>query len=473
MSTIIIWFRNDLRTNDHPALASAIKDADQVIPLFILNQHLLKGKSSSSNRNHYLLEALRDLKKSLKTIHGDLVVRNGDTITELSKLSQQYNVKSIYYTEDYTPLSRSIENKILQSDQLKNIVKKSFPGRLIIDNLDLARTKTDKIYQVFTPFYNNWLNIPRRQILTTPTNMNLPKNIQVSDLPTESQLIDLKYLSKNLIKGGEVQANLRLNYFLNNNIDHYHINNNDLSADKSSRLSADLHFGCLSPLQIENLLSKKNNEPGVKAWHRQLAWREFYNYILFYYPTNIDQSFQSRYQNLSWQNSPLLWQAWLNSQTGFPIVDAALNQLKLEGFMHNRARLIVGSFLTKDLEIDWRIGQRYFMKWLIDGDSANNNGNWQWIASTGVDPAPIFRRLYNPTKQQLTYDPLGNYVKKYLPVLKNVPIEYLSEPSKMPLIIQQKSSCIIGLDYPRPIVDHSIARQKSLARYSNIMSKEN
>ena len=171
---------------------------------------------------------------------------------------------------------------------------------------------------------------------------------------------------------------------------------------------------------------------------------------------------------MSWITSSKLLDAWKNGRTGYPVVDAAMRQLKAEGWMHNRARLIVGSFLTKDLNIDWREGEKHFMQWLLDGDMANNNGNWQWIASVGVDPAPFFRRLYNPMTQQERYDPDGEYVRRYVPELKKVPAKYISEPWKMPDDIQQASGCVIGKDYPKPVVDHKEARQLAMERYKSI-----
>ena len=237
-----------------------------------------------------------------------------------------------------------------------------------------------------------------------------------------------------------------------------------MADDSTSRLSPYLHFGCLSPREVETMLPDTD---GARSWHRQLAWREFYYYVLFHYP-HPEREFQERYRGMSWITSPKLLDAWKDGRTGYPVIDAAMRQLKAEGWMHNRARLIVGSFLTKDLNIDWREGEKHFMQWLLDGDMANNNGNWQWIASVGVDPAPFFRRLYNPMTQQERYDPDGEYVRRYVPELKKVPAKYISEPWKMPDDIQQASGCAIGKDYPKPVVDHKEARQLAMERYKSI-----
>jgi deoxyribodipyrimidine photo-lyase len=280
----------------------------------------------------------------------------------------------------------------------------------------------------------------------------MPKRI---DLTTASDL------SPNAMKGGETEGRKRLKKFLEEDIANYHQGNNDMAVNSTSRLSSYLHFGCLSPREIE---TKLPDNAGARAWHRQLCWREFYNYILLNNP-KTDQEFQERYRALTWPLNKKLLEAWQKGLTGYPAVDAGMRQLLQEGWMHNRARLIVGSFLTKDLWQDWRSGETNFMHWLIDGDKANNNGNWQWIASVGVDPAPVYRRLYNPSTQRDNFDPSGKYVRQYVPELENVPDKYLSQPWTMPAKVQKEVHCIIGEDYPAPIIDHKAARQAALEQY--------
>ncbi len=239
---------------------------------------------------------------------------------------------------------------------------------------------------------------------------------------------------------------------------------NDLPGQEgTSRLSPYLHFGCLSPREIEHRLGRG---AGPDAIRRQLCWRDFYAQVLYSHPRNAHSEFQERYRgSIRWSHAKTRFQAWCDGQTGYPLVDAGMRQLRREGWMHNRVRLVVGSFLTKDLGIDWRWGERWFMRLLIDGDEANNNGNWQWIASVGVDPQPAFRRIYNPARHQERFDPEGAYVRRYVPELAPVPDRYLSEPWTMPGEIQSACACTIGRDYPAPIVDHSQARRDALDRY--------
>ena len=265
------------------------------------------------------------------------------------------------------------------------------------------------------------------------------------------------------LPGGERAGRERLSRFVSDGVGEYTDNHDALGRDKTSRLSPYLHFGCLSPRELEERLPAGK---GPDAFRRQLCWRDFYMHVLLHFPRNARSEFQERYRgSISWSYAEKAFDAWCQGRTGYPLVDAGMRQLLREGWMHNRARLVVGSFLTKDLGIDWRWGERWFMRLLIDGDEANNNGNWQWIASVGVDPQPFFRRIYNPARHMERYDPRGDYVRRYVPELSEVPDAYLAEPWTMPEDTQEDCGCVIGEDYPEPIVDHKEARKEAFARY--------
>lgn len=239
-----------------------------------------------------------------------------------------------------------------------------------------------------------------------------------------------------------------------------------MACDGSSKLSAYLHLGCLSARELEH------RARGAREFVRQLCWRDFYAHVLLHFPENAHSEHQRRYRGqVRYERSEELLDAWRRGQTGYPLIDAAMRQLAHEGWMHNRARLAVGSFLTKDLGIDWRSGERWFMRLLLDGDEASNNGNWQWIASVGVDPRPVARRIFNPPRQQARFDPDGAYVRRYVPELANVPDEHLAEPWKMSERSQRRLGCLIGRDYPEPIVDHARARRRALERYAGARSR--
>lgn len=462
MKTIVVWYRNDLRVHDHPALARAITDADRVVPLFIFDPAIYAGKHASANRIRFLLECLHDLKSSLQKNGGNLVIRNGTSSTELKAVVQEVGASAVYYTADYSPFAVNRDKKIQDMFDGSKVEMRAFAGRLIVSSVTKITTKTGTPHKVFTPFWRAWQLVERRELARSSETFSFPTNISIGAVPRLEELINEENLSPHVAKGGETEARRQLSAFLDGDIAQYHKNNNDMALDTTSRLSPYLHFGCLSPLEVESRLP---DTEGARAWHRQLAWREFYHSILLHNPTNSEQEFQEKYRQLQWDNNEELLHAWQQGKTGFPIVDAAMRQLRHEGWMHNRGRLIVGSFLTKDLWLDWRQGEAYFMKMLIDGDQANNNGNWQWIASVGVDPAPVYRRLYNPTSQQEKYDSSGMYVRKYVPELANVPDNYLLEPWKMPKKLQKEIGCVIGKDYPVPIVDHKTARVKALERY--------
>jgi deoxyribodipyrimidine photo-lyase len=212
-------------------------------------------------------------------------------------------------------------------------------------------------------------------------------------------------------------------------------------------------------------VAQRTGGAGAEAWIRQLAWRDFYAHVLLHWPQNLEHEFQERHRELEWSDDDEHLDAWRHGQTGYPIVDAAMRELATSGWMHNRARLIVGSFLTKDLHLDWRHGERWFSKLLLDGEPAQNNGNWQWIASVGVDPAPAFRRIYNPTLQGRRFDPDGSYIRRHVPELARAPDDRLFEPWTMTEAEQRAAGCAIGTDYPAPIVDHRVERQRALERY--------
>jgi deoxyribodipyrimidine photo-lyase len=233
----------------------------------------------------------------------------------------------------------------------------------------------------------------------------------------------------------------------------------------TSELSPYLHLGCLSPRELEQRAGEAGSGPGPEEFVRQLCWRDFYAHVLLTNPGNAHHAYRRQMDELDWEDDDVAFDAWRAGRTGFPVVDAAMRQLRERGWMHNRARLIAASFLTKDLHIDWRRGEAHFMALLVDGDEASNNGNWQWISSVGVDPAPYYRRMYNPAAQQERHDPDGAYVRRWVPELDRVPHAKLAEPWRMTDEEQEAAGCVIGRDYPDPIVDHKRERERAMARY--------
>ena len=336
------------------------------------------------------------------------------------------------------------------------------PGLNAVDDVEDLRTQQGRPYTVFSPFHRTWLEVPRRAVLRAPRELPpLPSRLAKGRIPSLAAL-GLRQEVAEPLPGGERAARERLKRYLAGGVRTYADDHDQLGGDRSSRLSPYLHLGCLSAREVEERLPAGE---GPEAFRRQLCWRDFYCHVLAHHPANARSEFQERYRGMRWSRAQGRFEAWCEGRTGFPLVDAGMRQLLREGWMHNRARLVVGSFLTKDLAIDWRWGERHFMRLLIDGDEANNNGNWQWIASVGVDPQPAFRRIYNPARHQERYDPDGEYVRRHVPELRAVPDRYLAEPWTMPAEVQQEAGCVVGRDYPEPIVDHAQARRAALERY--------
>jgi deoxyribodipyrimidine photo-lyase len=461
--TAIVWYRRDLRVHDHPALRAALAAHDNVMTVFCLDDRLLHGRHESGPRTQFLLECLRDLDASLRTRGGGLVLRHGPPERELPALARQVAATSLHFTADVTPFARRRGERMRAALQDTGVILRGHPGLNVIDDVGAPRTQSNRPFTVFTPFHRAWERQDRREVLGAPRTLPAPpRGLAKGRIPSLDSL-GLRQAVDEPAAGGEAAARKRLSAFLAQDAASYGQGRDALSDDASSRLSPYLHFGCVSAREVE---ARLGGGEGPAAFARQLCWRDFHHHVLLHFPRNAHSEFQQRYRGkLRWSRAERRFAAWCDGQTGFPLVDAGMRQLGREGWMHNRARLVVGSFLTKDLGIDWRWGERFFMRMLLDGDEANNNGNWQWIASVGTDPAPVYRRIFNPARQLDTHDPDGRYVRRYVPELSGVPREYLGEPWTMPEQVQRATGCLIGSDYPRPLVDHAQARREALERY--------
>ena len=458
--TGIVWFTRDLRLHDHPALRAALDRCERVVCVFCLDDRLLSGRNASGPRTQFMLECLAELRERLD---GNLVMRRGSPERELVGLAGEVDAGEVHFSADSGPFARRRMTRVWRALEAAGVEPWAHPGLHAVDDLTAIRTQADKPYTVFSPFHRSWLEAPRREVLGRPRSLPaLPSGVREGRIPTLDAL-GMEQEVDEPMPGGEVAARERLSRFLSSGVSDYTDNHDALGREKTSRLSPYLHFGCVSPREIEERLPRGK---GPDAFRRQLCWRDFYHHVLRHFPDNAHGEFQERYRGqIAWNDNEEHFRAWCDGQTGYPLVDAGMRQLRREGFMHNRARLVVGSFLTKDLGIDWRSGERWFMRLLLDGDEANNNGNWQWIASVGVDPQPFFRRIYNPARHMERFDPEGRYVRRYVPELQPVPDRYLPEPWTMPEEVQAECGCVIGRDYPEPIVDHREAREEAFERY--------
>jgi len=446
----IVWFRRDLRLRDHPALRGALARHDAIVPFFCLDDRILHGRHASGPRTQFMLECLHDLNESLG---GRLVVRRGRPEEELARMASESGAADVYFTADVSPFARQRGRRASGT----GLRMHACAGLTVAGDVGEFETGSGNPYTVFSPFLRRWLEAPRRDVLRAPQSIHVVGGLEPGGIPVLEEL-GLRQEVEDPLPGGETEGRRRLANFLRGPVDRYGRRADMLGEDRSSRLSPYLHFGCVSPREVESRLPAGETAEGF----RQLAWRDFFHHVLLRFPQNAKHEHQERFRgSLGWEYDQRRLRAWQEGRTGYPLVDAGMRQLRREGWMHNRARLVVASFLTKDLAIDWRLGERWFMRLLLDGDEANNNGNWQWIASVGVDPAPAYRRMYNPAR----LDPSGAYVRRHVPELTNVPDRYLSEPWTMPVELQRDCGCVIGRNYPAPIVDHREAREEALERY--------
>ena len=342
-------------------------------------------------------------------------------------------------------------------EALEGIEVRRQPGLFVAD-IGQVRTQDGRPHSVFSPFHRAWEQAPRRAVHGAPRRLAAPPALAPGRLPAAPEPE-----APDPIAPGERAGRERMSAWLRSGLERYH-ERHDLLAGGTSELSPYLHFGCVSARELEQR-ARERGGPGADAFVRQLAWRDFYAHVLLNHPGNARHAHQRDFDRLEWDDDPELLDAWREGRTGYPVVDAAMRQLRARGWMHNRGRLIAGCFLTKDLHLDWRAGEAHFMRHLLCGDEASNNGNWQWIASVGVDPAPYFRRMYNPTTQQRRHDPDGEYVRRWVPELRAVPAAKLAEPWTMTEDEQRAAGCVIGEDYPAPVVDHGHERKRAIARY--------
>lgn len=458
--TSVLWFRRDLRLHDLPALEGAM-GSGPVAPLFVIDPALIHGRWRSSNRTSFMLACLAELDRNLRLRGNQLNVRTGKPIEAVARFAAEVGAGDVFVSRDYTPYARTRDGAVHRALQAANVGFHARKGTLVHEPEDI-RTDAGAPYSVFTPFLRRWRSLARRDISVAPDLIPGPTGISPGVLPSV-QSLGLSRPTAVLIEAGETAALRRLAEWATSGMAGYATGRDVLAANHTSRLSQDLRFGTISPLQVLTALGRESDD--AEKFASEIAWREFYYHTLWHHPRVLREPFQAQFGSLRWAEEPNRFDAWKQGRTGFPIVDAAMRQLLATGFMHNRARMIVASFLTKDLHIDWRRGEAHFMEHLVDGDVANNNGGWQWAASTGADSQPYFR-IFNPLLQSKKFDPEGLYVRRWVAELANVPNSRIHDPSTMTAEEQRDAGCVIGRDYPAPIVEHSMERERALALYA-------
>ncbi|WP_067494242.1 deoxyribodipyrimidine photo-lyase [Actinoplanes sp. TFC3] len=435
MRTAIVLFTRDLRVHDNPALASACANAAAVVPLFVLDPRL---QELSPNRARFLHQSLADLKNSLRKLGGDLVIRRGDPVEETLRLAGEIDADGIALVQDVSTYARRREERLQQEGERLRISVRLFPGTAVVSPGDVRPGGGGGNYRVFSPYYRAWESAKWRDEVATPRKVTLPAGSVVGEMPPIPD-----GASPDALPGGEAEGLRRLKTWLEH-VGPYDELHNDMPADGTSRLSAYLRFGCVSPLAVANAV-RAIDGPGPAAFVRQLGWRDFYYQVTYGFPKISTQAYRSS-GDKEWRYDQDALQHWKDGLTGVPVVDAGMRQLQAEGYMHNRARLITGAFLTKHLGLDWRDGVKWFFRWLNDGDVANNSGNWQWVAGTGNDTRPY--RRFNPIRQAERFDPDGEYVRRYVPELAGIAGKAVHQPWRLPDTVRS------GLDYPAPLESH-------------------
>ena len=456
MSGALVLFSRDLRLHDQPALAASVRECEAIVPAFVLDRELLRRTGSPPNRIAFLLESLRDLRASLRSRGAHLVIREGDVVEEALRLVHECRLSAIYMSADYTPYAVSREQRLRRACEEQRVRLHTFGGVTVAAPGALTPAGADH-YRVFTPYWNVWNGLPRR-----PT-ARVPAKLPVARLPAPGRLPKLSEIATGTpagerLRGGESEGRAAIERWLRSGVGRYADGRDELARERTSRLGPYLHFGCVSPASV---LGRLPDGDGSRAFARQLCWRDFHHQVLFARPDIPHADYRPRGDR--WRRSKTDADAWREGRTGYPIVDAGMRQLRAEGYMHNRARLIVASFLTKTLYLDWRLGAAHFAALLLDADVANNVGNWQWIAGTGNDTRP--NRVLNPLRQARRYDPEGDYVRRWVPELAGVPKRWIHQPWVLSRTAAASAGLVLGKTYPERVVLHEERRPRALAMY--------
>ncbi len=457
MPFVIHWFRRDLRIADNTALYHASK-AGGVIPVYILSSWRQNHAWTGSNRQKFLCGCLESLSKNLETLDSKLIIREGNAIEVLKKLITETGATAVYFNRDPDPFGKKTEQELGALCKDLGINCCGYDDVALHTPTEIL-TQSGNPYKVYTPYSNNWLSRQKPLPLPKPNSLNTPKDISSLALPKLSHW-KLSDTSADLPESGERAARERMRHAISNIIAYYSDKRDIPSLEGTSRLSQDLRFGLIS---IRTLYAKVaaalasatgRSRTSIEIYIKELAWREFYFAILHHFPHVLDHEFNPDWRGLPWDEPGENFEKWKSGHTGFPIVDAGMRQLLQTGFMHNRVRMITAMFLTKDLHIDWKLGESHFMQHLTDGEMASNNGGWQWSAGTGADAAPYFR-IQNPWSQTAKHDPTGVYIKRWIPELKSV------DPKKFQ--VPPENNLPLAPGYPTPCVDHKTERERTLA----------
>ena len=474
MTEALVWFRRDLRSFDHAALYHALRAAGRVHCAFVFDTDILDALPTRQDRRvEFIHASLLELDAELAAMaqraggaKSGVVVRRGSPLECIPRLAQALGVDTVFANRDYEPAAIARDRDVAARLAAIGIGFADFKDQVIFDR-DEVLTQAGKPFSVFTPYRNVWLRqLDDFQLTPYPIEQHAARLAPKSASETMPTLAEIGFEPTKLhelklptgMSGGR-----GLFEDFQERIDDYRRARDFPAVKGVSYLSTHLRFGTVSIRQLAAFAARHGGE-GANTWLAELAWRDFYQMILWHRPDVVDHAFRPDYDGIAWDDDAELFDAWREARTGYPLIDAAMHQLHRTGFMHNRLRMVVASFLTKDLGIDWRRGERHFANHLNDYDLAANNGGWQWAASTGCDAQPWFR-IFNPVTQSEKFDPGGRFIRRYLPELARVPDKFIHAPWTMESDQQAAVGVRIGIDYPAPVVDHALARQRTLARF--------
>lgn len=469
MSAALVWFRRDLRVQDHAALHHALQVHERVYCVFVFDTTILDRLPRRDRRVEFILRAVEDVAAALREMGGGLIVRHGDPRVEIPRLAAELGASAVYANRDYEPAAIARDEEV--SRRLASADARFLDCKdQVIFERDEVMTQGGTPFSVFTPYKNAWLKrLGAADLQPWPVEALGSHLAPPPDRERMPTLRDLGFEATDLgelrLPTGMSGAQALFRDFIER-IDDYAVARDFPAVKGCSYLSAHLRFGTIS---IRQLAAYAHVQPsrGAATWLGELIWRDFYHAILWHHPRVATQCFKPAFDALRWDDAPDLFAAWCAGRTGYPLVDAAMRQLAYSGWMHNRLRMVTASFLTKDLGLDWRRGEAWFAEKLLDFDLAANNGGWQWAASTGCDAQPWFR-IFNPVTQSQKFDAEGRFIRRYVPELERVPQKFIHAPWTMSAADQAACTVVIGRDYPAPVVDHAAARTRTLERYKAI-----
>jgi deoxyribodipyrimidine photo-lyase len=462
----LVWFRRDLRDDDHAALSRALQGSRRVSCVFVFDRDILDALPDRADRRvEFIHASVAELQQALQARGGGLIVRHGVAREEIPRLAAELGIDALFYNHDDDPQAKARDAAVAAALQARGVAVHASKDTVVFASEEVL-TAAGTPFSVFTPYKQAWLRrltaaavVPHAvepwAARLAPASTPLPT---LAALGFERSNLAALRLPTGMRGGAQLFAD-----FLER-IDRYHEARDFPALKGPSYLSVHLRFGTVSIRRLVAVAWQRGGR-GAETWLAELVWREFYHQLLAHRPDlAAGHAFKARFDALPWPNPPGHFAAWCEARTGYPLVDAAMRQLNQTGYMHNRLRMVSASFLTKDLLVDWRLGEQYFADTLIDFDLAANSGGWQWAASVGCDAQPWFR-IFNPVTQSEKFDAGGRFIRRYLPELAGVADAYIHAPWKMPAAEQQRSGCVIGRDYPGPLVDHAVQRQQALALF--------